>query len=337
MINVKCSCSGYTLLEILAVVTIMAFSAALMAPVVGDKGNRKRMERTLESMEEIKKAILGTHSVRLREDARFAGYVPDMGGMPDLIHETGKIVMTDGQPKGLWTTDLDGDGEDDLPLRQDYSACDYGETMGKGCAISLGWRGPYLKTPADDRLKDAWGTPFVFEFDDASRYFTIKSLGADGKEGGMDLDKDILLNIRDTEYLAPVAGYVSPYTVYKTAEDLQAGIGFQGDVGPVTVRIYYAPKPGYGPRQHSGFGFDVWDIADGAMDVEARVDKDGYFTFDGKSRAPVGTQRLLAVVEPVEYIVPWENPPLNKGDVFQPYKIDIAPGINWLGNMGSIH
>ena len=53
--------------------------------------------------------------------------------------------------------------------------------------IPDGWQGPYLTSRS--LPGDGWGNPFVYSAESAG--FTIRSLGADGTEGGNDLDADI--------------------------------------------------------------------------------------------------------------------------------------------------
>ena len=51
------------------------------------------------------------------------------------------------------------------------------------------WRGPYLE---DNVPNDPWGNPYVYRSGENSfQGFVLYSRGADGKEGGADLDKDI--------------------------------------------------------------------------------------------------------------------------------------------------
>ncbi|MFC1738211.1 type II secretion system major pseudopilin GspG [Planctomycetota bacterium] len=51
--------------------------------------------------------------------------------------------------------------------------------------------GGYLETT--DLPPDAWGNDFIYErFPESGKPFVIKSLGADGDEGGEDLDTDLL-------------------------------------------------------------------------------------------------------------------------------------------------
>lgn len=53
--------------------------------------------------------------------------------------------------------------------------------------IPKGWQGPYLK--ANSLPTDSWNNPFIYISD--GRSVEISSLGADGAEGGTELDADI--------------------------------------------------------------------------------------------------------------------------------------------------
>jgi general secretion pathway protein G len=51
--------------------------------------------------------------------------------------------------------------------------------------------GGYLQTT--EIPKDAWGNEFIYElYPESGKPFVIKSLGADGEEGGEDYDADLL-------------------------------------------------------------------------------------------------------------------------------------------------
>jgi len=52
------------------------------------------------------------------------------------------------------------------------------------------WNGPYIK--GSYQSKDAWSNDFTYDVDSAGDKFTIISYGADGKEGGEGLNKDLL-------------------------------------------------------------------------------------------------------------------------------------------------
>ena len=293
--------TGFTLLEILAVVTIIGLSVTLMASVFAGNADQVCMERTLESMKEIKKAILGSHSQRIRGNIRFAGYVPNMGALPELVDENGDEVTEGGQPKGLWTSDINNDQINELPLYKSYKwGGEYGSTLSSPeHHIFVGWRGPYLRPPAGGVLKDAWTNPFIFEKD--GKNFVIKSLGADGSKGGTGYDRDIVIIIKDKDYLARVAGYIRPFARL-----------YSNDSATVSIR--------YQPPEHGCPSGKMLDCILGqVMSVQVVQDgqDDGYFHFDD---IPVGAERMLTVSH----------------SQFDIYKIDIEPGINWLGNMGNI-
>ena len=256
------NCSGFSLLELLAVAAILAFAAAVATPVFSNKADQTRFQRTAESMAEIEKALLGLVSHRVKGDVRFAGYVQDMGGLPDLYDVLGTPDdPSDDQPNGLWTCgnkgDLDGDGEIDLTFSETYS-------YEKLESIRIGWRGPYLKlkTSPEGCLMDGWRNPFIFEIIDGD--FVITSLSADGEKGGEGYNRDIAHTIKRSSYLSTVSGYVSPQMV-----NLEKYGGAK-----VSVRIYYRP----GPVKY----------------METTAKPDGYFHFDG---VPIGTQRMMKVMQ----------------------------------------
>lgn len=51
--------------------------------------------------------------------------------------------------------------------------------------------GPHPYLNSRDSLKDGWGRPLIYELQGAR--FSLKSLGRDGNEGGLESDIDILL------------------------------------------------------------------------------------------------------------------------------------------------
>lgn len=52
------------------------------------------------------------------------------------------------------------------------------------------WHGPYLRKSVLPR--DPWGNPFVYEFPGTHGPYDLRSMGADGKEGGSDDAADIV-------------------------------------------------------------------------------------------------------------------------------------------------
>ncbi len=52
-----------------------------------------------------------------------------------------------------------------------------------------GWTGPYVRDP--NVLKDPWGHPIIYVLDPNAHTFAVVSLGADGKQGGKGVDRDL--------------------------------------------------------------------------------------------------------------------------------------------------
>jgi general secretion pathway protein G len=52
------------------------------------------------------------------------------------------------------------------------------------------WSGPYVRN--DKQLIDPWGHPFAYKTGTDGKPYLLKSLGADGKEGGSGDDQDIV-------------------------------------------------------------------------------------------------------------------------------------------------
>ena len=264
-LTIPASCAGYTILEILAVVIIMGLCAVVSATMLGDKTNRKLTAQTLVSMQEIKMAILGTTSDRVKGNVKFAGFVQDIGSLPALcdVFNT-PDDPADDQPLPLWDFEA---GNFKSFRHYYYLEIEY---------VSVGWRGPYLKPPSKDTLVDGWQNLLIFQITNNGD-FIITSLGADNCEGGNDFDRDITFIISKKDYTGTVAGYVSPILMQEW-ESLDQNY----------VRIYYTAV-----REPVSSSYSIQDCL-GFM--ETIPEPDGYFRFEG---VPVGTQRLLLAGEKI--------------------------------------
>ena len=247
MINDKCP--GFTLIEVLVVLIIMGFFLAMAPRLFTGHDAQQRFDETRQRMLEIRKAFLGSPGAYINGQRQFSGYIADMGELPGLSR--------DGQPEALWE-------QGPLP-RWGYR---------NNSKIWMGWRGPYIEEPLDNVLKDGWGNPFRFikgPFPSESLGdldMKIKSLGADGKEGGTEYDQDIELIIRETEYTGAVAGHVNPG---------------DGNNRNVRIQIYYPSS-----------GTEMNEVIEG-------MDEEGCFRFEkgatGEGEAdlsiPVGIRRIV--------------------------------------------
>lgn len=118
---------GFSLIEILVAVALLAMLAGALAPLAGRTMAAARRDETIERLRRLLDGMAGDVS-----SGRF-GYLGDMGGLPPALSD---LVVRGGQPLSALTA-------------HGYAA---------------GWDGPYVREtqPFADPTRDAWGTPFVY-------------------------------------------------------------------------------------------------------------------------------------------------------------------------------
>ncbi|MCD4779515.1 MAG: prepilin-type N-terminal cleavage/methylation domain-containing protein [Candidatus Omnitrophica bacterium] len=289
---------GFTLLELVVVLAILGFLTAMTSRIFTNEDDQRRFDETRAQMQEIKKAILGGEGAYANGQRQFAGYVADMGGLPALDAVT-------NQPEGLWTDDLDSDGTPDL-LGWVYNPL----PNPPDSMVWMGWRGPYVGTPAlrsgevsgQEKLRDGWGNPLVFDDTTTPGDLIITSPGANGVINAVDtgFDKDIAMIIKQTEYMAPVAGRVRNFDASTEAN--------------VTVTIYF-PVSGIEPNpDHTISGVPV----------------DGYFRFE-RGAAGVGTNGTRDIPAGVRHI--FVSGIVSGVSVQRAVVFTVEPTGNWLGDI----
>jgi len=130
----------------------------------------RKIEITQRVLGDLRTAVLGREITADDGLALVGGYIGDFGGYPWLYEWRGDqqmwvLASGRGQPRFLWTRDLDGDGSPD--------------------AASLsGWRGPYYRSDVGplgptETINDAWGRRIEFWSNEGD--FWMISSGADGR------------------------------------------------------------------------------------------------------------------------------------------------------------
>jgi len=109
-LNNKNSDLGFTLLEVMIVISIMALIAALAWPAMGLLDDNERRKRTIAKMEIIREAIIGPQD-QYDETCRriIGGYVGDMKKFPDLWEARAQVKP--GFVGATWPAPADGLGQ----------------------------------------------------------------------------------------------------------------------------------------------------------------------------------------------------------------------------------
>ena len=244
-------------MEVLVVIAIIGMLTLVSTAILVDRKNPEKFDRTTQEMQEIKAAILGVRGIYTNGQRQFTGFVSHLGTLPTLDEN--------GQPKALWTDDLNGDGSPDIP----------GWAYNEDFRISMGWRGPYIDCPGE-YLKDAWGNPLMFSRfnindegeetkDPDGGNMRIKSPGANGIFSPADkgYDEDIELVVYYNEYMGQVAGLM--------AENVTGG------------KICFPAYDGSGLKK-------TWDIEKASADASSPY----FFSFEKKDNTdiPIGMRSI---------------------------------------------
>ncbi len=127
--------SGFTLLELLVVLVILAAVTTLAFRSLDEVQDQQRYESSRALLEELDQAVLGNEQM--------AGFVSDMGRLPQTVLRGGELTLAE-----LWQQGL-------LPPWDVRS-----HVLDPEVLLPTGWRGPYLTLPLDAaNVFDGWGNP----------------------------------------------------------------------------------------------------------------------------------------------------------------------------------
>ncbi|MDR0993883.1 MAG: prepilin-type N-terminal cleavage/methylation domain-containing protein, partial [Verrucomicrobiota bacterium] len=156
--------AGFTLLELVVVLAILAAVTMLATREVAKQQHQLRYEQSRRLMDELEVAITGDRYARPVVDARRPppAFVEDMGRLP-------RAVTNQMDPAELTLGELFRMPEAAVPFGL-FSATNRvagavsSNQMDEGVWVPMGWRGPYMRLPAGDSdpfLRDGWGNPFT--------------------------------------------------------------------------------------------------------------------------------------------------------------------------------
>jgi len=150
--------SGFTLIEVLVIITIIGILAAGAYLTLGTLLDKGRYDSTVETMNTLKTAIIGNSGVLANGIRTDFGYLNGMGRLPLTLQD---LANQGTQPVYTSTT-------------------------------NCGWNGPYVKSKfqddSDGYRRDGWGNLLQYN----SVTGVITSYGSDGIAGGSGYAADII-------------------------------------------------------------------------------------------------------------------------------------------------
>ncbi len=151
--------SGFTLMEIMVVIIVIAVLASVAGPMIGSITDQGRASATKSKLSSLKSALLA--------------YQTDVGRLPHLGC---------AKKAGNYCQDLllSNETEDNNVL---YSNSDAGYTADAGGGKAPGnysrrWKGPYMDSDPSDFMMDAWGNKIKYVAQNRNVY--LWSRGPDG-------------------------------------------------------------------------------------------------------------------------------------------------------------
>ena len=163
---------GFTLVELLMTIALVAILAVLSISVITQTSDEARFDLTVQQMKEIRNAMVGNPSMLNGTHRSSYGYLGDVGAIPTTAQGISALIT---KPAAI-------------------SAWAYNSTV----LLGIGWKTAYLNTgfTAADYTKDAWGTAYVYS--STATPPTLTSYGSDRVAGGTGFAQDITVQIPTT-------------------------------------------------------------------------------------------------------------------------------------------
>ena len=137
--------SGFTLMEIMVVIIVIAVLASVAGPMIGSITDQGRASATKSKMSSLKSALLA--------------YQGDVGRFP--FGGTSSKVQTAYDDTKLLCSE--SDEYNVLLCNEDLCGTKGGFSAGSGIShYEKKWKGPYMDSEANDFMVDAWGKPIRY-------------------------------------------------------------------------------------------------------------------------------------------------------------------------------
>lgn len=185
--------SGFTLMEIMVVVVIIAVLASVAGPMIGDLVNQGKESATKSNMAALKSALIsykndvgrfpykGTKDDKFKKSSYSQDNVLASSTAFNVLVNAATPVGATGENFSAYSADPSGDDK--------YSSF-YGKEGRK-------WKGPYMDASPNEFMFDAWGNRIIYAA--CGHSLVLWSYGADGEPAGTDPETLVTKNKGDDE------------------------------------------------------------------------------------------------------------------------------------------
>lgn len=195
--------TGFTLVEMLMVILIIAATTKIVAVSMEDFGFAARYEHTISRLDTIRQAIIGNPKRTVNGQPDISGFVADMGRLPDNVRELFQsfVCINTSSNAVLPDTPAQCIDANEVPTYLTTPCSDNTQTTQAACealsapnntwvglqldvvnnsGLAFGWNGPYLSVSDNpnntDTFTDGWGN------ESANNYGWVTCLWDDGDD-----------------------------------------------------------------------------------------------------------------------------------------------------------
>lgn len=303
---------GFTLLEMLLVVTILGSLALLASAFVDNQDDQLRFEETRQRLAQLRRATLGDENAAV--SGIVARFVAENGVLPTTLNDLLNTLPTGFAAQSAINPIFDATPDDTDPDRTGYNDGS-GETSltGAGQQLVKGWIADNLQAQAGSggTFRDGWGYDFMVT--QAGHNLTFTSHGKDDAPGGTDYNQDLIETIASDHW----SFEIFPRTVRVRAEP---GTDFPdpltGTEGTLRISLLVFENTASGARwkrystdglvclDGDGNGTVDHDLDGGTPEIPCPSDTTLTFPAGGypggtyeSTRVPIGMHLLLAVFD----------------------------------------
>lgn len=159
--------SGFTLMEIMVVIIVIAVLASVAGPMIGSITDQGRASATKSKMSSLKSALLAYQS-----DVGRLPYSGNNSRAKDQYCQVTLLCSSNEEHNVLYSNEAHGYGTDNKKWPNNYTRK---------------WKGPYMDSDPSDFMVDSWGNELQYRAEGKNVY--LWSYGPDGEPYGDGVEK----------------------------------------------------------------------------------------------------------------------------------------------------
>jgi len=177
--------SGFSLIELLVVISILTTIAAATFISVVEQVDQTKYDETKERYDKVRESIFGDEELLILNGApQLKGFLNDTGSLPNRLAELSQNTIAQYKTWSVIGSEIEDLNDDTFTTN-----------VLPHISIKDGWNGPYHQRDVDAGVEpvDGWGNNFVYDISNSN----FLELFSKGREGQRDDDPNTVVNVDD--------------------------------------------------------------------------------------------------------------------------------------------